>query len=142
MSCLGKLALVECTKKSFWPFFGHVLTILAWPKCRLVTKHVLSITHFPSCFFLMFPLKYYLYQKIQFIKDYLLLIYTYMCMIIFLRRIHLSFQSHQTRILNAGLGMAWNREGLSCNRYIQMYLKLLGASIDATLSFILIETMY
>ena len=36
-----------------------------------------------------------------------------MCMIIFLRIIILSFQSHQTRILNAGLGMAWNRYGLS-----------------------------
>ena len=47
------------------------------------------------------------------IKDYLLLIYTFMCMIIFLRI--LSFQSHQTRILSAGLGMAWNRDGLSCN---------------------------
>ena len=89
-------------------FFGHVLTILAWTKCRLVTKHVLSITY--SCFFLTFPFKFHLYKKFKLsIKDYLLLIYTFMCMIIFL-----SFQSHQTRTLNAGLGMAWNRYGLSC----------------------------
>ena len=75
------------TKKIFFLLtFGHVLTILAWTKCRLVTKHVLSITHFHSCFFLTFPLKFYLYKKFKLsIKDYLLLIYTFMCMIIFLR---------------------------------------------------------
>ena len=65
-------------------------------------------------FFLTFPFKFYLYKKFKlFIKDYLLLIYTFMCMIVFLRIIILSFQSHQTRILSAGLGMAWNRYGLS-----------------------------
>ena len=97
-------------------FFRHVLTILAWTKCRLVTKHVLSITHFHSCFFLTFPFKFYLYKKFKLsIKDYLLLIYTFMFMIIFLRIIILSFQSHQTRILSAVLGMAWNRYGLSRN---------------------------
>ena len=96
-------------------FFGDVLTILAWTKFRLVTKHVLSITHFHSCFFLTFPFKFYLYKKFKLsIKDYLLLIYTFMCMIIFLRIIILSFQNHQTRILSAGLGMVWNRYGLSC----------------------------
>ena len=57
--------------------FGHVLTILAWTKCRLVTKNILSITHFHSCFFLTFPFKFYLYKKFKLIiKDYLLLIYT------------------------------------------------------------------
>ena len=66
--------------------FGHVLTILAWTKCRLVTKHLLSSTHFHSCFFLTFPVKFYLYNKFKLsIKDYLLLNYTFMCMIIFLR---------------------------------------------------------
>ena len=95
-------------------FFGYVLTILAWTKCRLVTKHAHSITHFHSCFFFTFPIKFYLYRKFKLsIKDYLFLIYTFMCMIIFLRIIMLSFQSHQTRILSAGLGMAWNRYGLS-----------------------------
>ena len=39
-------------------------------------------------------------------KDYLLLIFTFMCI--------LCYQSHQIRILIAGLGMAWNRDGLSC----------------------------
>ena len=83
---------------------------------RLVTKHVLSITHFHSYFFLTFPFKLYLYKKIKFsIKDYLLLIYTFSFMIIFPRIIILSFQSHQTRILSAGLRMAWNRSGLSRN---------------------------
>ena len=92
-------------------FFGHVLTNLALTKCRLVTKHVLFITHFHSCSFLTFPFKFYLYKEFKlFIKDYLFFIYTFMCMIIFLRIIILSFHSHQTRILNAGLGMVWNRD--------------------------------
>ena len=101
---------------SCWPFFGYVLTILALTKCRLVTKHVLSITHSHSCFFLTFSLTYNVYNKFKLsIKYYLLLIYTIMCMIIFLRIIILSFQSHQLRILSAGLVMAWNRGGLFCN---------------------------
>ena len=100
-------------------FFRHVLTILAWIKCRLVTKHVLSITHFHSCFFLIFPLKFYLNRKLRLsIKDYLLLIYTFMWMMIFLKIIILIFQSHQTHILSAGLGMGWNRYGLSCIKRI------------------------
>ena len=45
-------------------------------------------------------------------KDYFLLIYTFMCVIIFLKIV--SFQSHQTRILSVGLGIAWNSLGLSC----------------------------
>ena len=40
-----------------------VFTILAWTKCRLITKHTLSITNFHSCLFLTFPLKYYSYKK-------------------------------------------------------------------------------
>ena len=89
--------------------FRACVTILVWTKCRLVTKHVLSITHFHSWFFLSFPFKFHLYKKFRLSKHYLLLIYTFMCMIIFLRIIVLSFQSHQTRILSAGFGMAWNR---------------------------------
>ena len=53
-------------------------------------------------------------------RDYLLLIYTFMCMIIFLKEIILiiiSFQSNQICILSVGFGMAWNRDGLSCNMY-------------------------
>ena len=116
---LNKWLIDTCLKYKKYSFlltfFGHVLTILAWTKCGFVAKHVLSITHLNSCFFLTFPFKFYLFKKFKFsIKDYLLLIYTFMCMIIFLRKIILSFQSHQTRILNAGLGMAWNRQGLSC----------------------------
>jgi len=45
-------------------------------------------------------------------RDYLLLIFTCMCIILFLMII--SFQSHQIRMLSAGFGMAWNRYGLSC----------------------------
>ena len=48
-------------------------------------------------------------------RDYLLLIYTCMCIILFLMILILSFKSHQIRMLSAGLGMAWNRYGLSCN---------------------------
>ena len=52
--------------------------------------HFLSITHFPSCFFLTFPLKYYLYKKYKLSnKDYLLLIYT---VIVMKKKIHISFQ--------------------------------------------------
>ena len=40
-----------------------------------------------------------------------------MWIIIFLRITNLSFQKHQTRILSVGLGMAWNRYGLSCITY-------------------------
>ena len=62
------------------------------------------------CFILTFPLKFYLHKKFKLsINDSLLLIYTFMCMVIFRRVIILSFQSNQTRILSAGLGMAWNR---------------------------------
>ena len=108
----------------FLTFFGHVLTILAWNKWTLVTRHVLSITHSHSCFVLTYPFKFYFYKKIRLsIKDYLLLIYTFMCMIIFLRIIILSFQSHQTRILSAGFGMAWNRDRLTC-KSIRLYLIL------------------
>ena len=89
-------------------FFGNVSTILAWTKCRLVTKHVLSSTHFHSCFFLTIPFKFYIYKKFK-------LSNTFMCMIIFLRIIIPSFQSHQTRLLSTGLGMALNRYRLSCN---------------------------
>ena len=77
-------------------FFGHVLIILAWTKCRLVTKHVLSITHFHSCLFLTFPLKYYVFKKFKLSnKDYLLLIHMFMGTIQFWRSFHLSVQSHQ-----------------------------------------------
>ena len=42
----------------------------------------------------------------------MLLIYTFMCMIIFLRIIILSFQSYQACILSAGLGMESGRTAL------------------------------
>ena len=45
-----------------------------------------------------------------------------MCIILFLMIIILSFQSHQICMLSAGLGMAWNRYGLSC---IDFYVHLL-----------------
>ena len=100
-------------------FFGQVLTIQAWTKGRLVTKHLLFITHIHLCFFLTFPSKFYFYKYFKLsIEDYLLLFYTFMCMIIFLRIIILTFQSHQTSILSAALGMAWNRYGLSWNMFL------------------------
>ena len=53
------------------------MTILAWTKCRLVTKHVLSfVTHYHT-----FPSKFYLYKKTS-IKDYVLLLYTIMIIIL------------------------------------------------------------
>ena len=111
----GSLVLVECTKKLFfcWPLMGMMI-ILAWTKCLHVTKHVLSSTHFLSCFFLTFPLKYYQDKKIKlYIKDYVLHIYTFIVMIILWRSIHFGFQSHQMCTFSAGLGMARNRDGLS-----------------------------
>ena len=104
-----------CTKTIFscWPFLGMFFDHSSLNQIRLVTNHVLSITHFHSCFFLTFPFKFYFYIKLKLsIKDYLLLIYTFMCMLIFLKIIIQSFQSN--RILSAGFGMAWNRYGLSC----------------------------
>ena len=81
--------------------FGHVLTILAWTKCRLVAKHILSITHFHSCFFLTFSFKFYLYKIFKLsIKAYLLLIYTFMC-----------------------LGMAWNWYGLYWSSFNELSQK-------------------
>ena len=82
------MVLVECTINNFFmTFFGQF---------RLVTIHVLSITPFPSCFFLTFPLKYYLYKKIScptriicYFKNYM-----FIGMIISRRSINLSFQSH------------------------------------------------
>ena len=84
-------------------------------KCRLVTKHVLFITHFPSYFFLTFPLKYYLLAIIFKLsdKDNLLLIYTFIGMIIFSRSFHLGFQSHQMCTFSAGFGMPQNLDWLS-----------------------------
>ena len=81
----------------FWAWFDHSLE----PN---VTKHLLSIKHFHSCFFRTFPL-----FKLS-NKDYLLLIFTFIGVIQFWRSIYLSFQSHQIRILSVGLGMARNRE--------------------------------
>ena len=102
---------MENGKKILVDLFGACLAILAWTKCGHVTKHVLSITHFHSCFYLTFPFKFYFNKTFKLsINDYLLLIYTFMCMIIFLMKIILSFQSHQTHILSEGLGIAWNRE--------------------------------
>ena len=43
------MAFVNCTKKYFFllTFFGQVLTILAWNKCRLVTKQCTFYHTFP-----------------------------------------------------------------------------------------------
>ena len=71
---------------------------------------------FPFMLFSYFSISILFIQKFQLsIKDYLLLNYTFLYMIIFLRII-LNFQSHQICILSAVLGMAWNREWLSCYR--------------------------
>ena len=59
------------------------------------------------------PFKYYLYKKCQLsIKDFLLLIHTFMCMLIFLRIIILNFQSHQIRILSGV--WEWRGNGNDC----------------------------
>ena len=113
-----KIFLVDLFLGRFWP---------AWTKCRLVAKHILSITHFHSCVFLIFPYKYYFYKKCQLSnKNNLLLIYTFMAMIQFWRSIHLSFQSHQLWTFSAGLEMAWNRNGLSCFWNNKKYIPRIG----------------
>ena len=61
----------------FWSCFDHSSL-----NQMQTYHHVLSITHFHSCFFLTFPFKNLFIQKKLSIKDYLLLIYTFMCMII------------------------------------------------------------
>ena len=67
-------------------------------------------------------------------RDYLLLIYTCMCIILFLMMIILSFQRHQIRMLSAGLGMAWNRYGLSCIMYCKCSLEKHNAFIHSNYS--------
>ena len=102
-------------------FFGHVLTNLAWTKCRLVTKHVLT-----------FPLKIIFIQNFQLSnKVYFVLPYLFLGKILFWRNIHLSFQSHQMCTFSAGLVMARNRHGLSC---FKGHEKNQGTSCQAILS--------
>ena len=74
------------------------------------------ITHFHSCFFLTFPLKFYEYKKFKLsIKDYLLLVYTSMCMIIFLRII----VSKVTK--PASLGRVWEWRGIGTDFPVLVY---------------------
>ena len=61
-------------------------------------------------------------------RDYFLLIYTFICRITFLGIIILSFQSHHIRILNAGMGMACNREGLSCISRFELHIIVIVTS--------------
>ena len=68
----------------------------------------------PITFFIYYSLKkilFFIPKKFS-NRDYLLLIYMFMCMITFLRRIHLSFQGTKC----AFLARVWNRnrDGLSC----------------------------
>ena len=57
LSKMGNWPLLNVQRKISFTFSGHVLTLLAWTICRLVTKHEPSITHFPSCFFSYFSIK-------------------------------------------------------------------------------------
>ena len=125
--------MYKCTKKILFlvNLFRHVLTILAWTKCRLVTKHALSSKYFHSCFFLTFPFKFYSYKKFKLsIKDYLLLIYTFMCMIIFSRII--SFQSHQP----AFLVRVWEWRGIGTDcpelRVMKSFYRCVWGVVDNT----------
>ena len=95
-------------KKKKVDFFGHDLTIVGWTKCRLVT----FLSH--SILFILFSY-FSTTNTIYTSLSCPLLVYTFSGVIQFWRSIHLSFQSHQIRILSAGLGMARNRDGLSCN---------------------------
>ena len=69
---------------------------------------------FPISFFLLF-IKNTIDTKKCNVQQRLFVNYLYMCIILFLMIIILSFQSHQIRMLSAGSGMAWNRYGLSWN---------------------------
>ena len=114
---MGNWPLFNVQKNSFfcWPFWACFDLEPNEPNVDLSSKITFYHT-FPFMLFSYFSIKIYLYKKIKLsIKNYLLLIYTFMCIIIFLRITILSFQSHQTRILSAGLGMVWNRDGLSWN---------------------------
>ena len=115
-------------KKMCFLLTFFVLTIIAWTNYRLVTKHVISITHFHTSFlfFSYFSMKILFIQKNKLSnKDYLLLIYTFMGMIQFWRSVQLSFKSHKMCTFSPGLGMARNRDGLSWNDFFfSTYLKL------------------
>ena len=113
----------------FWGYFDYFI---------IRTKYVdlSSNIHFlsqklTSWFFLTFSFKYYLYNKFMLsYKDYLILIYKFIGMLIFWRSIHLSFQSHQmcSCTFSAGLGIAQNRDGLSCNYIIKKNVEMKRAN--------------
>ena len=114
---MGNWPLFYVQKNIFscWPFLGIFLPFKLEPNVDLSPKKYFLGYISIHAFLILFHSKFLLYKKCKLsIKVYLLLIYTFMCMIIFLMIIVLSFQSHQTRMLNAGLGMAWNWYGLSC----------------------------
>ena len=97
--------LFNIKKKILVDLFWACFDILPGTKCSLGHQ---TCTYFHSCFFLTFPF-FYLYKKFKLsIKNYFLLIYTFMCIIIFLRIIILSVQSHQTQ------KNACTRYGLYC----------------------------
>ena len=111
----GPVLNVQQNIISFWHFLGM---FWAWTECSFVTKHVLSITNFPSCFFVTFPLKYYSYKKFQkYSKNYLLLIYTFIGMIIFEGVFILVSKVTKFQVskctFSVGLRMSRNRDGLS-----------------------------
>ena len=113
-------------KKMCFLFTFFVLTIIAWTNYRLVTKHVISITHFhtySSFLFLLFHENTIYTKKKRSNKDYLLLIYTFMGMIQFWRSVQLSFKSHKMCTFSPGLGMARNRDGLSWNDFFKYIFK-------------------
>jgi len=108
---LCKRAVIHVEQRKYWDFPIGIIN--------------LSPNKFTFCVFLTFHFQFYLYNKFKMsIKVYWSLIYMFMCIIIFLRIIILSFQSHQIRNLSAGLGMVWNQDRLSCNYNRDCYLCL------------------
>ena len=104
---MGNWPLLNVPKKYifFLTFFRHVLTILAWTKCRPnVTKHALLSHIFLHTFF-GFSINILFIRKNLNLsnKDNSILNYTFIGMIIFWRSIHLSFQSHQMWAFSNGV---------------------------------------
>ena len=125
--CLNPLKNVQIFKGNV-----NFFTIKEWviDPCLMYNKIIFLVNHFWACFdhsslnqmyfltqisirafFLLFHLNFIYTKNLGCPSRIICYLFIRLCMymIIFLMKIVLSFLSHQTRILSAGLGMAWNR---------------------------------
>ena len=117
------LTLVKCKKKYFFllTFFWHILTTLAFKPNVDLSPNMYFLSHTSiHAFFLLFHLNF-IYTKNLCCPSRIICylhIYIFIGMIIIL-----SFQSHQTCILSAGLGMAWNPDYANIHIMLMLIFK-------------------